>query len=188
MTRKEKPTGEELSGWCELIGWLWHHSRVRAILVPRSDGVAALNHRLMAGTPLVCWLAVAVVTLLAGIVSGARAETVSIVIASNAAPRVEFGVEKLVEALKAVNLEGKIVRSEKAPSPKIWINPTHNLPVEHEGFQLGSVGGESRFVERAKKRVPPRVVTPGKSYGVGFGSNGRDGDLYVASADDSGAL
>ena len=41
-----------------------------------------------------------------------RAETVSIVIASNAAPRVEFGAEKLVEALKAVKLDAAIVRSE----------------------------------------------------------------------------
>ena len=38
-----------------------------------------------------------------------HAETVAIVIASNAAPRVEFGAEKILEALKAVKLDGAIV-------------------------------------------------------------------------------
>src|SRR5262245_22599879 len=59
--------------------------------------------------------------------SVARAQNVSIVIASNAAPRVEFGAEKLVEALKAVNLNGAIVRSDAAPSPKIFVNRPHTL-------------------------------------------------------------
>ncbi len=39
-----------------------------------------------------------------------QAETISIVIASNAAPRVEFGAEKLRDALKAVGMDGEIVR------------------------------------------------------------------------------
>src|SRR5581483_7715225 len=38
----------------------------------------------------------------------AHAEDISIVVASNAAPRVQFGAEKLVEAFKAVNLEAHI--------------------------------------------------------------------------------
>ncbi len=41
-----------------------------------------------------------------------RAETVSIIIASNAAPRVQFGAEKLVEALKAVNLDASLIHSD----------------------------------------------------------------------------
>ena len=43
-------------------------------------------------------------------VAVANAETVSIVIASNAAPRVEFGAERLVAALKAVKLDASVVR------------------------------------------------------------------------------
>ena len=54
------------------------------------------------------WIAVAALALLA--VCVARAKTISIVIASNAAPRVEFGAEKLVEALKAVKLDASVVR------------------------------------------------------------------------------
>ena len=38
----------------------------------------------------------------------ARAENISIVIASNAAPRVQFGAEKLVEAFKSVHLDAQI--------------------------------------------------------------------------------
>jgi len=41
----------------------------------------------------------------------AQAKTVSIIIASNAAPRVEFGAERIVEALKAVKLDAKVVRA-----------------------------------------------------------------------------
>ncbi len=37
----------------------------------------------------------------------ARAETTTIVIPTNAAPRVVFGAEKIAEALKAVRLEAK---------------------------------------------------------------------------------
>ena len=44
-----------------------------------------------------------------------KAETISVVIASNAAPRVQFGAERLVEALKAVKLEAAVVRSDDAP-------------------------------------------------------------------------
>ena len=42
--------------------------------------------------------------------AAARAETVSIVIASNAAPRVEFGAQKIAEALKSVNKDAVVVR------------------------------------------------------------------------------
>ncbi len=48
-------------------------------------------------------------TLLLGPWSG-RTETVSIVIASNAAPRVEFGAGKIAEAIKAKKMEATIVR------------------------------------------------------------------------------
>ncbi len=42
-----------------------------------------------------------------------RAETVSIVIAANAAPRVQFGVEKIAEALESVKMEAVIVHYDE---------------------------------------------------------------------------
>jgi hypothetical protein len=51
--------------------------------------------------------------LVAGLLSagfGLKAETISIIIASNAAPRVEFGAEKIAEALKVVKLNAIVVR------------------------------------------------------------------------------
>ncbi len=39
-----------------------------------------------------------------------HAETVSIVIASNAAPRVVFGAEKIVEAVKSIGMDARIAR------------------------------------------------------------------------------
>ncbi len=49
----------------------------------------------------------------------AHAETVSIVIPSNPAPRVEFGAEKLVAALKAVKLQAAVVRSAPSSGQRI---------------------------------------------------------------------
>jgi len=51
------------------------------------------------------------VTLMAGC-GRLEAETISIVIASNPAPRVEFGVEKLAEALKSARLNAVIARCD----------------------------------------------------------------------------
>ena len=56
--------------------------------------------------PSACSLAMALLALFR---SSVHAEIVSIVIASNAAPRVEFGAEKIAEALKAVNLDAQII-------------------------------------------------------------------------------
>ena len=117
-----------------------------------------------------------------------RAETVSIVIASNASPRVQFGAEKIAAALKAVKLGAAIVRSDAAPSPKIWINPPHNLPVAREGFQIGQAGGPGALVERTKDRKLPATTNPAIGYVVSFGSHSHDGDYSIASSDDSGAL
>ena len=50
-----------------------------------------------------------------------KAETVSIVIPTNAAPRVEFGAEKLAEALKAVNMDAEIVTSGTNDGPQIFV-------------------------------------------------------------------
>jgi hypothetical protein len=66
----------------------------------------------------------------------ARAEPVSIYIPTNAAPRVEFGAEKLAEALKAVKLDAAIVRSEPKSGLKIILNPSRDSALGREGFNL----------------------------------------------------
>jgi hypothetical protein len=70
----------------------------------------------------------------------ARAEKISIVLATNAAPRVEFGAERLVEALRAAQDDATIVRSEKIPGRKIYLNQPYNPAAGHEGFQIDVVG------------------------------------------------
>src|SRR5882724_8942239 len=77
-----------------------------------------------------------------------RAETVSIVIASNAAPRVQFGAEKLVEALKAVKLDAALVRSNPQ---KINAVLTGKAPEDAGGRKiyltvLPSGGGRESFM------------------------------------------
>jgi hypothetical protein len=72
-----------------------------------------------------------------GLCAGAaRAETISIVIASNAAPRVEFGAEKLVEALKAVKLEATVIRTEPKSGAKIYVNQPRMAGSQREEFWL----------------------------------------------------
>ena len=78
---------------------------------------------------------------LAVTISVARAETVSIVITSNAAPRVVFGAAKLAEALKAVKVDAGIVTSEKNPGRKIYLNRPHDSELGPEGFQFGFTFG-----------------------------------------------
>jgi hypothetical protein len=73
--------------------------------------------------------------LLLAIMSIAKAETISVVIATNAAPRVDFGAEKIVEALKAVKLDAAIVRSEKSVG-KIILNQSHDPNEKPEGFHI----------------------------------------------------
>ena len=50
-----------------------------------------------------------------------KAETVSIVIPTNAAPREKFGAEQLVEALKMVKLDAAIVHSENNSDRKVYL-------------------------------------------------------------------
>ena len=94
-----------------------------------------------------------------------RAETISIVIASNAAPRVEFGAKKIVEALKAVKLDSKIVRGEKVDGrnvvvgkpaeTKLWRGvknfkfPLNAIPLEREHFYLDDFAGSDLGVVAA---------------------------------------
>jgi len=72
-----------------------------------------------------------------------KAETVSIMIPKNAAPRVEFGAEKLVEALKAVKLDAAIVHAEPRSGQRIYVSQPHITGSSSEGFTLSQamVGG-----------------------------------------------
>jgi hypothetical protein len=101
-----------------------------------------------------------------------RAETVSIVIATNAAPRVEFGAEKLVEALKAVGMDSVIVCSDKTPGRKIYLNQPHDLAAGREGFIISRRRGDES--QTKTNLETPHVV----SYD----------DFAVIGGDDSGAL
>ena len=67
----------------------------------------------------------------------AHSETISIVIASNAAPRVEFGAEKIAEALQSVKLKANIARSTDAPGRKILVNRWPSGGVVPESFSFG---------------------------------------------------
>ncbi|HTR39985.1 MAG TPA: hypothetical protein VMH87_00020 [Pseudomonadales bacterium] len=69
-----------------------------------------------------------------------RAETISIIIGTNAAPRVEFGAEKLIESLKSANLDASIVQSEKVPGRKIHLETSHDPGINAEGFRFDLMG------------------------------------------------
>src|SRR6185503_8793006 len=70
-----------------------------------------------------------------------RTETISIVITSNAAPRVQFGAEKLMEALKAVKVDAAIVNSETGPARKIHLeSPYDYSAIGREGFEIDWMG------------------------------------------------
>ena len=120
-----------------------HPFRVREFLFRLSGGIAALNPRLISGTPSACFTVLAVLAIF---VSVAHAETISIVIASNAAPRVEFGAEKIAEALKAVKLDAAIVRTVDAPGQKILVNHQINREAGREGFSFALGGNDDVWI------------------------------------------
>jgi hypothetical protein len=68
------------------------------------------------------------------------ARRIAIVIDPAAAPRVEFGAERLVEALKAVKMEAGIVRSGSVSVRKIHLETPHDLAVGREGFRFDLTG------------------------------------------------
>jgi hypothetical protein len=72
----------------------------------------------------------------------ARGEVISIVVPTNAAPRVEFGAEKLADALRAVKLDATIVHSENVSGRKIHLETPHDPAVGSEGFRFGLTGND----------------------------------------------
>jgi hypothetical protein len=162
MTRKE----DTVSGTR-----LWSQTRPQQVRLFASAAAGALpTAALRLRNPLACIFAFA---LLLALPCVARAETVSIVIESNAAPRVAFGAEKIAEALKAVKLNATIVRSEPKSGPKIYLNQPQNPGAGRESFSLMSRrrGDESQTKQNSET---PHVV----SYG----------GIEVVGGDDSGAL
>ena len=90
---------------------------------------------------------VAMLTLVFQLASVARAETVSIVIASNAAPRVVFGAEKLAEALRSAGTNAVVTRRHDTDGFKIVVgkqdqkglwNAVKNTKHPLQGFGLKS--------------------------------------------------
>ena len=79
--------------------------------------------------PRVSWI-IALVLLGSCIV---QAENVSIIIGTNAAPRVQFGAEKLTEALQAVRLNADLAA---AGHPQIVVSVQPQAKLESEGFAL----------------------------------------------------
>jgi hypothetical protein len=97
-----------------------------------------------------CRKVLTLLALVSLLCSVARAETVSIYIPTNAAPRVEFGAGKLAEALKAVKLDARFVRSgEIYPGPGIWLNRPRVQKTGKEGFSVGRNGKNDLAVESA---------------------------------------
>jgi hypothetical protein len=72
----------------------------------------------------------------------ARAEAISIIVATNAAPRVEFGAEKLVETLQAVKINSQLAHSENIPGQKIYVNHSQDPKIGREGFIISRRRGD----------------------------------------------
>jgi hypothetical protein len=93
-------------------------------------------------------LAVAAAVLVATVATSClpTAKRIAVVIDPAAAPRVKFGAERLVEALKAVKMEAGIVRSENVSGPKIHLETPHDLAVGREGFRFDLMGNNDVVV------------------------------------------
>jgi hypothetical protein len=74
--------------------------------------------------------------LLFAAVFPAQTETITIIVPTNAAPRVEFGVEKLAEAFKAVNLDVAVNPSGIFQGRKIHLETPHDSTMGAEAFQF----------------------------------------------------
>jgi hypothetical protein len=93
-----------------------------------------------------CFQKILVVASLASSCHLLNAETISIVIASNAVPRVEFGAEKLAEALKVAKLEATIIRTAKVLGRKIHLESPHDAAIGREGFHFDLIGNDDLVV------------------------------------------
>ncbi|HEU5125532.1 MAG TPA: hypothetical protein VFW05_15875 [Verrucomicrobiae bacterium] len=101
----------------------------------------------------------------------AKAETVSIVIPTNASPRVQFGADKLAEALKQVGYEANITRSYTNAGRKIAIG-------RQDQTDVWRAVQNHRFDLRSIPLKPEHY----------FCIDGNDTNLILFAADDSGVL
>jgi hypothetical protein len=83
------------------------------------------------------------ILLFSGVV---RAETISICLATNAAPRVEFGAKQLAEAIQDVNQDATIVHSGNPSVRTIHLDTPHDPALAHEGFRLDVMGNNDVVV------------------------------------------
>ena len=98
-----------------------------------------------------------------------NAETVAIVIASNAAPRVEFGAEKILEALKAIKADAAIVPSRAGKISAV-------------------VTGASSEQAAGRRIYLARLKTGGKSESFTFAPFMVGSNETIIADDDSGLL
>jgi len=98
-----------------------------------------------------------VLVLAVSFCTGASAETISIVVASNAAPRVEFGAEKLAAALTMAKLDAQVVNSDAVSGRKIHLEAPHDAGVGREGFRIDLMGNDDL------------VITGGDDSGILYG-------------------
>ena len=75
-----------------------------------------------------------------------RAEDISVIVGTNAAPRVKFGAGKLVDALKAVKLDATIAHSEKVSGRKIHLELPHDPGAGREGFRFDLMGNDDLVI------------------------------------------
>lgn len=93
-------------------------------------------------------LATALITAVILLSLNSRAETISIVIASNAAPRVKFGAEKLAVALKSIKLDVTIAPSDPRKLSGILTGSSHETAIGRRIYvaQLNMGGKRESFV------------------------------------------
>lgn len=111
------------------------------------------------------------------------AQSISVVVPSNAAPRVEFGAEKLVEALHSLKLDAAMVKEAPKAGRRIWLDGVKHPEYGPEGFMWAQVyrGGGMQLIESGRTNSKPLALT-------GYGPNWREQDFHVSAADDSGLL
>jgi len=68
--------------------------------------------------------------------SHASAATCSIIISTNVAPRVEFGAEQLLAAIRAENLDAVITNSEVVAGQKIYLDHPLDTSIPAEGYRF----------------------------------------------------
>jgi len=101
------------------------------------------RRRHVSSLAFVCVLLFGLLLCASGVV---RAGTISIVIPANAAPRVEFGADRLVDALKTVGIESVVVGDEAKGKPDSKIVISSTAGPGREGFTLATASDGSLTV------------------------------------------